>query len=226
MAIIQDWKIRSRSQHCCHTGKPFEEGDEFYTCIFEDPESDGYIRKDYLAEVWDEVRVHFDPQPFSFWKSTFEVPPVEGKTEAIEKHSAEAMLRQMIEEDEPATENARYILAVMLERKKTLKPVETRETETSTLLFYEHKDNGDVFIIADPGLHLSEIEGVQEEVSALLRGDRKESPEPEVEGETEAADEIEVVGDTEAEAEAEADPSGEGESDVPEASEEEPATDL
>jgi hypothetical protein len=56
----------------------------------------------------------------------------------------------------------------MLERNKTLIPTDTRETETRTILFYEHADNGDVFIVADPGLKLDEVESVQREVSELL----------------------------------------------------------
>ena len=82
--------------------------------------------------------------------------------------SAEGMLRRMAEEDEPHTENARFILALMLERKKTLIPTDVKDAETRKLLFYEHKDTGDVFIVADPGLHLSEIEAVQREVTELL----------------------------------------------------------
>lgn len=176
MAIIQDWKIRSRSHECAISGETFVDGDEFYTCIFEDPESDGYLRKDFAAENWEKARETFESEPFSFWKSTFEIPPVEKKTEAIEKHSAEALLRKMIDEDDSTTENARYILAIMLERKKTLKPVDTKETENRKLLFYEHKDNGDLFIVADPRLHLSEISSVQEEVMVLLSGEMEPKP--------------------------------------------------
>jgi len=176
MAIIQDWKIRSRSHECALSGITFEDGDEFYTCIFEDPESDGYLRRDFAVENWEKARETFPSEPFSFWKSTFEIPPVEEKTEAIEKPSAEALLRRMIDEDDPTTENARYILAIMLERKKTLKPVDSKETETRKLLFYEHKENGDLFVVADPQLHLSEISNVQEEVSALLRGEMEPKP--------------------------------------------------
>ena len=92
----------------------------------------------------------------------------------MEHRSIEGMLRRFIEEDSPGTENARYILALMLERKKTLIPVDTQVTESRTLLFYEHADNGDVFFVVDPGLRLDEIETVQREVVDLLAAeDRK-----------------------------------------------------
>ncbi|MCB1231283.1 MAG: hypothetical protein KDN19_13495 [Verrucomicrobiae bacterium] len=170
MAIVQDWKIRSHSHRCCLTDEPFTDGEEFYTCIFIDPRSDGYVRRDYAAKNWPRISRNLDPTPFSFWKSTYEAPVVEEKKEDIGPESAEAMLRRMIDEDDPNTENARYILALMLERKKTLRPVDEKVTEDRKLIFYEHKGTGDVFIVADPELKLDDLSKVQEEVSELLGG--------------------------------------------------------
>ena len=169
MAIVQDWKIRSRAHHCCYTGEPFADGDQFYTCIFIDPESDGYIRRDYAITHWALIRKNLDPAPYSFWKSTYEAPATEEKSDAIEAHSAEATLRRMIDADEPGTENARYILALMLERKKTLRPMDEKEEPSGRkLIFYEHRQTGEVFIVADPQLRLEDVENVQREVAALL----------------------------------------------------------
>jgi hypothetical protein len=170
MAIIQDWKFRSRSHQCCYTGEPFADGEQFYTCIFIDPQSDGYLRRDYSSKNWKLIRKNLDPPPFSFWKSTYEAPQAEGKTEAIESHSAEATLRRMIDEGDPATENARYILALMLERKKTLRPVDEKESDSGggRLIIYEHKESGEIFIVTDPQLKLDDIEAIQTEVAALL----------------------------------------------------------
>lgn len=179
MGIILDWKIRSRNPKCEHTGKDFVDGEKFYTCIFEGTEEEGFIRRDYSASVWDEVKITLDPKPFSRWKSVFEVPVVEVKKDAIQDNSAEGMLRRMLDEDEPGTENTRYILALMLERKKTLLPVDVKETETRRLLFYEHHDSGDVFIVADPQLKLDEIESIQTEVAFLLSMEDDEESEQE-----------------------------------------------
>ncbi len=174
MGIILDWKIRSRNPKCEHTGKDFVDGEEFYTCIFEDTESDGFVRRDFSESVWDEVKKKLNPKPFSRWKSVFEVPVVKSDSDAIQDNSAEGMLRRMLDEDDPTTENTRYILAVMLERKKTLLPVDVKETETRRLLFYEHKDSGDVFIVADPQLKLDEIESIQAEVALQLNHEESE----------------------------------------------------
>jgi hypothetical protein len=168
MAIIQDWKIRSTHARCEVSGEPFLDGDQFYTCIFDEPDSDGFVRRDYSAAAWKKVRKKLDPAPFSFWKSAYKAPIKAAEDHRTADTSVEGMLRHFIDEDDPRTENARYILALMLERKKTLIPTDAKETDTRTLLFYEHADNGDVFIVADPGLRLDEIESVQREVVDLL----------------------------------------------------------
>lgn len=168
MAIIQDWKIRSRAHRCIDTDRPFEDGERVCTGIFADPESDGYLRKDYCLEAWGRLKDSLEP--YSFWQATYRIPEEEADVEDLGKESPETMLRRLIDEDEPHTENARYILALMLERKKTLIPVDTKEMESRRMLFYEHKENGDVFVVADPQLRLDEVAQIQEEVALLLQG--------------------------------------------------------
>ncbi|MAB59472.1 MAG: hypothetical protein CMO46_02890, partial [Verrucomicrobiales bacterium] len=92
--------------------------------------------------------------------------------EVVEKESAEVMLRRLIDENDTKSENARYILAAMLERKKILLPVDVKKEKKAKMLFYEHHKSGEVFIIRDPILRLDEIDTIQEEVSAWLSSDK------------------------------------------------------
>lgn len=190
MAIIQDWKIRATQARCEVSGVPFADGETFFTCIFEDPESDGFLRRDYSPGSWKEVRRKLDPQPYSFWKSTYKAPPTEDKPAAGEEASIEAMLRRFIADDEPSTENARYILALMLERKKILVHADTKETGPHTLMFYEHSGNGEVFIVTDPHLRLDEVETVQREVASLLAAEEQRLRESEPGAVGEEADQV------------------------------------
>jgi hypothetical protein len=192
MSIVVDWKIKPRTGECHHSGVMFADEEPFYTCIFDDPESDGFLRRDFSVDSWKEISGKLEPSPYSFWKSHFKEPKPTGKQEAVKQNSAEAMLHRMIEEAQPETENARYILALMLERKKILIPTEVKETETSRLLFYEHKDTGSVYIVADPQLKLDEIGSIQEEVSELLEMEEKRSSEPEA-SEPESTEPVELT---------------------------------
>jgi hypothetical protein len=71
----------------------------------------------------------------------------------------------MLEANRPETKNARFILAAMLERKKTLRPMPSTEPG---MLIYEHAQSGEVFLIEDPQLTLEQLPAVQREVSELL----------------------------------------------------------
>ena len=190
MALNEPWSIKSRAHACSITEQKFEDGERFYTVLFPDPESSGYLRKDFSEEAW-EQRDESDEKPFSFWNSIYQAPTKEESVEVTEE-SPEDLLRRLVEEDESHTENVRYILAVMLERKKLLVEADSQTTPTGVIRIYEHRKTGDVFIVKDPNIPLSEIENVQQEIVDLLENGGKqneEEPEDEIETDTDATEE-------------------------------------
>jgi len=102
----------------------------------------------------------------SHWQGVYEAPPP--VTEAIQKDTAETLLRKLIEQNDPQHAPAAYILAVMLERKRILKVKEQVVRDGQRIFIYEHPKTGDVFTIADPNLRLDQLELVQRDVAALL----------------------------------------------------------
>ncbi len=173
----EPWSIKSRSKTCAASEEAFKDGETIRAAIFPDPESSGYLRKDYKVEAWE--KSEDDEAPFSTWLTTYTPPVIEEKPEAVVQDDPETLLGKLIEEDEAHTENARYILAVMLERKKLLRETDTQELPTGKLRVYEQRKSGDIYIIKDPQIPLSDVDKVQEEVRALL--DPQPEPEPEEE---------------------------------------------
>ncbi len=190
MALAESWHLRSRGRECAATQRPFTDGETIVTALFPDPESSGYLRRDFSVEGWENRPADAD-QPFSFWRGRFTAHVAEEKPEVVGKDNAEAIFGRLIEEDEDHTENTRYILAVMLERQKLLRETDNQRTPNGILRVYEHRKTGEVFIVRDPDIPLSEIEKVQEEVIVLLEnGGRLPEPEPETPAEqAEPADE-------------------------------------
>ena len=159
-----DWPIKHRADTCARTGRAFEPGEQFYTLLFR--EGEGYRREDLSQEAWAQRNENI--RPFSFWKTRYEPPPA-APPEALAKENAEEIFRRLLAQNDPANANACYVLAVMLERKRVLKPIKADQSDDRPVLIYEHGKSGDVFIVPEVRLRLDEIEHVQTEVSELLK---------------------------------------------------------
>jgi hypothetical protein len=162
--LAQEWNIQSRALQCAVSGRPFMKGDRVYSALYW---RDGqYTRVDLSEEAWNARNENIGP--VSSWQTDF-VPPAPPAPEALKKDDAESLLRRLAAENAPATLNARYILALMLERKKVLRQIERqRPGEGLSVLVYEHLPSGEVWLIEDPGLKLGELKAVQDEVAHLL----------------------------------------------------------
>jgi len=176
MAFAESWHVRSRARECAATQHRFNDGEKIITALFPDPESSGYLRRDYCVEGW-EARNADTEIPFSFWRSVYSVPDSESKVDPMEKLSPEELLERLIEEDQEHTENTRYILAVMLERQKLLRETDSQLTPHGILRVYEHRKNGQVYLVRDPNIPLADVENVQQEVFILLENNGR-LPEP------------------------------------------------
>ena len=160
--ITQEWEIKGRSAFCTATNRPFADGETVYTLLFQ--ERKALRRDDLCEEAWQQR----DPAaaPFSFWRFKFELNPP--PPEPLAKNTAESLLRRYMGEEHAEHANLRYILALMLERKRILKPVEQEGPSADGQLIYLHAKTGEVFIIPDPKLRLDQVEAVQAEVVGLL----------------------------------------------------------
>jgi hypothetical protein len=162
--MTADWTIQGRAEKCAATGESFQDGEYFYTLLFN--EGDGFRREDLSEAAWKERNENL--QPFSFWRSKYEAPPP-AAPETVSRQTAEDLLRRYMEQSSSQHAAARYLLAVMLERKRLLKEVEAKRSESGALTrIYEHTKTGEVFVIPDPELRLDQIAQVQAEVSSLL----------------------------------------------------------
>jgi hypothetical protein len=163
-----DWNIQARSHACQACHRHFADKETFHTLLFD--ERQGYQRLDVCEECWKAQYSQgaVDKKGFiSHWQSVYTPPPA-APPEAIQKDTAETLLRKLVEQNSPEHAGARFILAVMLERKRILK-VKTQLNENGTRVFiYEHARSGDLFSIADPKLELNHLEQVQKDVAQLL----------------------------------------------------------
>ncbi|HUJ09084.1 MAG TPA: hypothetical protein VL171_03595 [Verrucomicrobiae bacterium] len=160
---MTEWDIQSRADVCAVCQRPFVDKEVYHTLLSLEPT--GYQRRDLCGNCHANAsRVGV----LSYWQGEYRVPAP--PPEPIQKETAETLLRKLVESTDPGQAAARYILAVMLERKKILKHRGTvHEKNGGELLVYEHTRSGESFTIPDPHLRLDQLEQVQREVSELLR---------------------------------------------------------
>lgn len=164
--MAHEWNIKPRGRACAVCGKEFPAKTEIVSALFETLE--GYERRDFCLECRDKAQDN--TQAFSQWQGVIGDNTATGaKDEPIRRETAEALLRRLVELDDPENVNVIYILAVMLERKKQLIERDAKvRPEGGILRIYEQKATGDTFVILDPQLRLDAIGEVQKQVIELL----------------------------------------------------------
>ena len=164
---MTDWNIQSRAHACEACGRTFVDKESYHTLLFD--EKADFRRVDICQACWKKQYSEGgrDRKGFvSYWQGVYEAPVPQ--TEAIQKETAESLLRKLIELNDPHYIPAGYILAVMLERKRILKVKEQLLRDGQRVFVYEHPGTGDVFTIIDPNLQLNQLDAVQHDVAALL----------------------------------------------------------
>lgn len=164
---MNEWNIQSRAHACEACGKSFTDKESYHTLLFD--EKQDFRRSDVCVACWEKQysdgareRKGF----ISYWHGVYEAPTP--APEAIQKDTAESLLRKLIELNDPRYIAAGYILAVMLERKRLLKVKEQIVRDGRRVFVYEHPKTGDLFTIVDPDLQLNQLEEVQRDVAGLL----------------------------------------------------------
>jgi hypothetical protein len=187
--MAQEWDIKPRGTECRACGTPFEDGQPYWAALMRS--ADGYVRVDRCAGCWGREQA----APYSSWRGVYHSPPPP-EEEALRKETAESLLRRLMEENEAEQAGVIFILAIMLERKRTLieRDVQVDEDGGVTRI-YEHRKTGETFLVLDPQLQLDQLEHVQMAVVAQLGGSRdatgaagaQEAPAEAVAGEPSAA---------------------------------------
>jgi len=169
---MNDWNIQSRSRICLQCETPFEDQAIYHSLLH--AEGAELVREDLCHDCWHARKAAGQSEPtqsptayLSHWQGRFQAPPPP-TPDAIGRDTAESLMRRLATEDHPEYRGALYILAVMLERKRILKVRDQFQRDQQRLFVYEHAKSGDVFTIAEPALHLEELEKIQRDVAMLM----------------------------------------------------------
>lgn len=160
-----EWNIRACADQCLACRKSFANGERLMSRLRFAPE--GYLREDCCMACWP-AQSTAGGSGVSAWSAVWHAPEKKAP-EPLKKETAESLLRELMETEDPAMRNVIFILAVMLERRRILAEKEVQmQPDGGKIRVYEHKQTGESFVVPDPQLRLREIETVQREVMELL----------------------------------------------------------
>lgn len=162
-----EWNVEHRAGRCAATGRELGEGEEFYTVLFAEGES--LRRVDVSLEAWTGP----PDGAYCFFKSR--VPPREKRRRLLVDNDVLVnFFLRLADEAEPARVRFRFVLALILMRKRLLKyEGSVAENGVETWLMAMGKER-EVHRVVNPRLTDDQIAGVSEQLSAILHSDVSE----------------------------------------------------
>jgi hypothetical protein len=161
---MAEWNINKPLGKCCGTGKEFEPGEEYFASLVQT--ENGLERKDFSAEYWNEHK----PDVYCFWKTRLPYPE-EKKKLFVDDDMLMAFFERLEEETEQEKINFRFVLSLILMRKKKLKYESSRVengTETWKLKVTGRKEYTEV---VNPELDEEQIEQLTSQLGSILQAE-------------------------------------------------------
>ena len=161
---MAEYQIQPHTRRCAVTGRELQPGERFYTALLE--EGNLLLRKDYSHEAWKGPPAG----AFGFWSGR--VPPAEaGRRPQIDDDLLATCFHRLEGETEPSRVSFRYVVALLLMRRKWFKFEEARTEAGREILRLRCARTREVHEVINPGLTEDELGAVQEEVFKVLGWD-------------------------------------------------------
>lgn len=157
---------------CAHTLRRFVAGERYVATLCDDPEQDELVRLDFSEDAWD-TGARPGRTPIAVWRT------IEADTEAVRTllpgaDELFAVFEAMDEEAEGRAEVFRYLLALMLMRKRQLRLVDQRVGDNGRPVLQLAQRGGPkgaeprVFEVTDPGMDEDAIAAGIQELGAVI----------------------------------------------------------
>jgi len=155
-----DYEFQRSTRHCAATGREFTAGEVFYSVLIEAPT--GLVRQDYSADAW-----QGPPEgTVGWWKSK-----MPSANENRMHWAPNDVMLNFFEQlaSQPDKEDMRYVLALLLVRRRVLRQDESEQDEQGRevlVLYCPRNDATYKVLAASP--EASRINEIQAELAKLL----------------------------------------------------------
>jgi hypothetical protein len=159
---MDEWTINKPLGQCYGTGRKIECGEEYFGALVQTEE--GLQRRDFCADYWESQK----PQTFCHWKTRLPQPG-QKKQLFVDDQMLMAFFARLEKETEQQKVNFRFVLALILMRKRILKYEDTRtdgDKEIWILRTVGDKQNTEV---VNPHLDEAQIEELSSQIGEILQ---------------------------------------------------------
>jgi hypothetical protein len=161
---MAEWEINKPIGQCSGTGKTIEYGQEYYGALVQTAE--GLQRCDFCEDFW----LSEKPEVFCFWKTKLP-DPEEKKQIFIDDNMLMAFFERLQNETDQEKINFRFVLALILMRKRFFKYDETKIEDGNEIWRLRVVGEKSFVEVTNPHLDEEQIEQLSSQLSEILHTD-------------------------------------------------------
>jgi len=161
---MSDWEIKRPLGECCGSGRKIESGEEYFGALVETEQ--GLERRDFSTEFWESTK----PSVFCFWKTKLAAPD-QKKELFIDDGMLMAFFERLAGETDPDKVNFRFVLALVLMRKRRLKYDATKMVDGREIWCLRVTGDKEIVEVVNPHLDEGQIEQLSSQIGQILQTD-------------------------------------------------------
>jgi hypothetical protein len=161
---MADWEINKPLGQCCGSGRKIESGEEYYGALVETEQ--GLQRRDFSNEYWEREK----PPVYCFWKTKLAAPN-EKKQLFVSDDMLMAFFERLAPETDPEKVSFRFVLALVLMRKRRLKYDATKMDAGREIWRLRIPGDKDLVEVVNPHLAEEQVETLTSQIGQILQAD-------------------------------------------------------
>jgi len=161
---MDEWEVSKPLGQCSGTGKKIEYGEEYFAALVETEQ--GLQRRDFCVDYWQQNK----PAVFCYWKTKLP-DPGRKKQIFVDDEMLMAFFERLEKETEQERINFRFVLMLVLMRKRRLK-YDSSRTEDGREIWRLRVVGENQFIdVINPHLDQQQIEQLSSQIGEILQVD-------------------------------------------------------
>ena len=161
---MDEWEIDKPLGECCATGRKIEPGQEYYATLVQTEQ--GFARRDFCAEYWSENK----PSVFCYWKTR--LPEAGQKKQVfVDDDMLMAFFERLATETEQERVNFRFVLALVLMRRRRLKYDSSRTEDGRDIWRLRITGTQDFVEVVNPNLDEQQVGQLTGQIGQILQAE-------------------------------------------------------